>query len=474
MKDFFISYNKNDKAWAEWIAWTLEDAGYTTVIQAWDFLPGSNFVLNMQQALEEAETTIAVISRNYFESVYTRSEWATAFANDPTGITGKLIPVRIDNYKPKGLFAQIVYINLTDSNDDSASKLLLKGIRKKRGKPEKTPNFPGPSKRRGLKQPKFPGKTKRQKRKVYLAVIVTIIILFSVSYFYMNLRTERHLNPEPKLAIASKYYFLEDLKKTANILKSVAEDKNLNKEQKRACLAFFARVLVEDDHIDEAKKVINRLLDLEPPLITIYPSQKHRKLQTVYENVRESRFNYAEDRSQVKAIAIYEFQTYNTPRLKDYLYVGNVVQETFTNIMAEKYTVVERIMLGSILEELNLDPISAFKNIDRTNYLKKLNEVIEPWVLLREPTNWNKDETANLRLGKLIEATHYIFGEVIFKPSLQEHGKQKAMIMVWMYNVDTAQLRLTEHIQGDISELPQLLGLSEHLAKKVNIAISNN
>jgi hypothetical protein len=30
MKDFFISYNKTDRQWAEWIAWQLEGAGYTT------------------------------------------------------------------------------------------------------------------------------------------------------------------------------------------------------------------------------------------------------------------------------------------------------------------------------------------------------------------------------------------------------------------------------------------------------------
>ncbi len=27
-KDFFISYNHNDRSWAEWLAWTLEDNGY--------------------------------------------------------------------------------------------------------------------------------------------------------------------------------------------------------------------------------------------------------------------------------------------------------------------------------------------------------------------------------------------------------------------------------------------------------------
>lgn len=47
MKDFFISYTGNDRPWAEWIAWVLEEAGYSVVIQAWDFRPGGNFVLDM-------------------------------------------------------------------------------------------------------------------------------------------------------------------------------------------------------------------------------------------------------------------------------------------------------------------------------------------------------------------------------------------------------------------------------------------
>jgi hypothetical protein len=39
-RDFFISYTQADRAWAEWIAWQLEEARYTTVLQAWDFAPG--------------------------------------------------------------------------------------------------------------------------------------------------------------------------------------------------------------------------------------------------------------------------------------------------------------------------------------------------------------------------------------------------------------------------------------------------
>jgi hypothetical protein len=70
-KHFFISYNKTDRTWAEWIAWHLEEAGYTTIIQAWDFRSGTNFVQKMHEAVQKAERTIAVLSTNYLEALYT-------------------------------------------------------------------------------------------------------------------------------------------------------------------------------------------------------------------------------------------------------------------------------------------------------------------------------------------------------------------------------------------------------------------
>src|SRR6185503_18273994 len=75
VKNFFVSYNGKDKAWAEWIAYQLEEAGYSTVIQAWDFQAGGNFVLEMQKATAEAERTIAVLSQNYLDAEYTHPEW---------------------------------------------------------------------------------------------------------------------------------------------------------------------------------------------------------------------------------------------------------------------------------------------------------------------------------------------------------------------------------------------------------------
>jgi len=48
-------FNSADKSWVEWIAFVLEQAGYTTILQAWDFRPGENFVLEMQRATTEQE-----------------------------------------------------------------------------------------------------------------------------------------------------------------------------------------------------------------------------------------------------------------------------------------------------------------------------------------------------------------------------------------------------------------------------------
>src|SRR5882672_7993581 len=95
MADFFISYNKADRQWAEWIAWQLEEAGYSVVIQAWDFLPGENFALNMHRAAQEVQRTIAVLSETYLSSLYTQPEWAAAFAQDPTSTRRSLLPVRV-------------------------------------------------------------------------------------------------------------------------------------------------------------------------------------------------------------------------------------------------------------------------------------------------------------------------------------------------------------------------------------------
>jgi tetratricopeptide (TPR) repeat protein len=159
MKDFFISYTSADRTWAEWIAWQLEEAKFTVIIQAWDFRPGGNFVLDMQQAAADCERTLAVLSPDYLKSLYAQPEWTAAFAQDPTGAKKLLLPVRVRECELKGLLSQIVYVDLVSATEDEAQDRLLKGINRERAKPATEPRFPGSIKpeRTIADKPHFPG-----------------------------------------------------------------------------------------------------------------------------------------------------------------------------------------------------------------------------------------------------------------------------------------------------------------------------
>ncbi len=157
-KDFFISYNKADRTWAEWIAWQLEEVGkYQVTIQAWDFGPGSNFVLEMNRALIECDRIVAVLSPDYLTSLYTQPEWAVYFAQDPTGAQRLVVPIRVRECELKGLLAQIVYESLDGKSESDAARALLDAVKLGRREPAESPPFPGSRPRVLPSKPRFPG-----------------------------------------------------------------------------------------------------------------------------------------------------------------------------------------------------------------------------------------------------------------------------------------------------------------------------
>jgi tetratricopeptide (TPR) repeat protein len=153
--DFFISYTGKDSRWAEWIAMQLEEAGYDTIIKAWDFRPGSNFVAEMDEAEKRAERILLVLSAAYLASDYAFAEWAAAFRNDARGKQGRVLPVRIERCEVEGLLGPIVYIDLVDLDEPLARERLLAGVQRERAKPV-TVAFPA-SPPVPLDRPVFPG-----------------------------------------------------------------------------------------------------------------------------------------------------------------------------------------------------------------------------------------------------------------------------------------------------------------------------
>jgi hypothetical protein len=157
MKDFFISYNSADHKWAEWIAWVLEEQGYDVIIQAWDFRPGGNFVLDMQRATTEAIRTIMVLSEAYLQANFTHSEWAAAFRQDPQSTARKLIPIRVESCRMEGILGALVFVDFVGKNESEARRALLSALRD-RDKPSVQPDFPEISDVRTDFRPEFPSK----------------------------------------------------------------------------------------------------------------------------------------------------------------------------------------------------------------------------------------------------------------------------------------------------------------------------
>jgi hypothetical protein len=144
--DFFISYTQADRAWAEWIAWLLEEDHHRVLIQAWDFVGGSNWVQRMRDGVSGAERTIAVLSPDYLESEFGTAEWTAAWSTDPLSAKKKLLTVRVKECERPDFLSQIVSIDLygiTESEARTQLRWLVAGAMTGRVKPDKPPPFPG-------------------------------------------------------------------------------------------------------------------------------------------------------------------------------------------------------------------------------------------------------------------------------------------------------------------------------------------
>jgi TIR domain/NB-ARC domain len=158
-RDFFVSYTQADRAWAEWLAWELEAAGYTTVLQAWDMPAGSAFVHAMDQAVQHSRHTVLVLSPAYLRSQMAAAEWRPGFKADPSGEARRLLPVRVEACEPVGLLADRVWIDLVGTDEATARTRLRHDVAaalRGPGRPATPPPFPRMPAAAAAERPRFP------------------------------------------------------------------------------------------------------------------------------------------------------------------------------------------------------------------------------------------------------------------------------------------------------------------------------
>ncbi|MGQ0774073.1 MAG: FxSxx-COOH system tetratricopeptide repeat protein [Pseudonocardiales bacterium] len=140
--DFFVSHAGRDRAWAEWVAWHLTEAGYTVELDLWNWAAGENFVARMHSAVDGANRVVALLSPAYFEDLrYTTEEWTSALVKDDGG-GHRLVPVQVEPCPVPSLLRPLVRVELFGVDEAEAARRLLAAARGP-VRPDGKPGFPG-------------------------------------------------------------------------------------------------------------------------------------------------------------------------------------------------------------------------------------------------------------------------------------------------------------------------------------------
>ncbi|MGW2236963.1 FxSxx-COOH system tetratricopeptide repeat protein [Streptomyces sp. NPDC001759] len=152
---WFVSHAGADRAWAEWVAWQLLDAGFQVELDYWDWGTGDNFILKMNAALEQGRF-LALFSPAYFEPErFTTPEWTAIMA-----MKEKITPVRVAQVVPPAILRPVLSRDLFGLGEDAARQALLEAVNGP-SRPTTPPAFPGALRQLGGSGPRLPGSLPR-------------------------------------------------------------------------------------------------------------------------------------------------------------------------------------------------------------------------------------------------------------------------------------------------------------------------
>lgn len=144
-RDVFISYAANDLDWAEWIGWHLEEARFEVVLQAWDSVPGRNWVADLDAGVRNTDYMVVVATATYLSSPETVAQWTAVWPDHVSGPAVKIVPVLVEDIELTGLLRGHVGIFLAGRREPAARTELLRrmdDVVRGRAKPTRRPPIP--------------------------------------------------------------------------------------------------------------------------------------------------------------------------------------------------------------------------------------------------------------------------------------------------------------------------------------------
>ncbi|MBL7496191.1 TIR domain-containing protein [Frankia sp. CNm7] len=162
--DFVLSAAVGDEDWGAWIKYCLEEEDYRVRFPQVDVRVGESMVHAFDEAIRYSRWSIVVLSRASETSDSFGPGWSQAFRRDPNETTRTLIPVRVEDFQPQGLFATIMYIDLVGLDEREARATLIRQIRRSvvgGHRLPKLPPLPGGGRDKPTSPPSSLGRTGR-------------------------------------------------------------------------------------------------------------------------------------------------------------------------------------------------------------------------------------------------------------------------------------------------------------------------
>lgn len=91
----FISHAGTDRAWAEWVAWQLTDAGCSAFLDVRDITVGENFLTRIERELDAANAVVVLLSADWAASRFAAAEVRAGMPLVVVRLDGTPVPVEL-------------------------------------------------------------------------------------------------------------------------------------------------------------------------------------------------------------------------------------------------------------------------------------------------------------------------------------------------------------------------------------------
>ncbi len=241
---------------------------------------------------------------------------------------------------------------------------------------------------------------------------------------------------------AQKYYSAANFDKTIELLLPLVDDKNLDIGTRKNILLALGRAYIAKGNKKGASMAMQKLLEVEPPIIELDPDAECPPLMKVYYEVRKAKSGTTQvERPDpgLRTIAILDFKNRSVDD-------------------KEKYDPLEKGFAELLIDQLN--GAVNLKVIER----ERIQWILEEIGLENDPSKF--DQSSAVRVGKQLGVHTILLGSFI-------KVKDKMRLLARLVKVETSEILATEQAEGDADEFFKVAeDLSLKVAKKINAALT--